>query len=79
MSPQLLARCAQAIRDIDRVTPHPLSAEEQAAAVLGVVFPQRPKPSECRHNAGFVQFEGDTFCRLCDRIEEFCVPKQNPA
>jgi len=29
-----VAACAQAIRDLDRVTPRPLTAEDQARAVL---------------------------------------------
>ena len=29
-----VAACAQAIRDLDRITPHPLTAEDQARAVL---------------------------------------------
>lgn len=70
----LLRECAQAIRDLDRITPHPLSPEEQAGAVLAVVFPRRPTPAECGHAAGFVQYEGDTFCRTCGQVEELCKP-----
>jgi hypothetical protein len=70
----LLSKCAQAIRDLDRITPHPLSAEEQASAVLAVVFPQRTPPSECGHAAGYWQHEGDTFCRTCGQVEELCKP-----
>lgn len=29
-----IAACAKAIRDLDRITPHPLTAEDQARAVL---------------------------------------------
>ncbi|HLP00614.1 MAG TPA: hypothetical protein VK163_01215 [Opitutaceae bacterium] len=67
-------RCAQAIRDLDRDTPHPLSAEEQAGAVLAVVMPPRPKPGACHHTAGFWQFEGETYCKTCGENEERCKP-----
>ncbi len=40
-----VAACAQAIRDLDRITPRPLTAEDQARAVLCFLANNRDVPT----------------------------------
>lgn len=51
-----------------------LAAEAQCTGKMPEIPESASGPAECSHSAGFYQFEGDTFCRTCEAVEERCQP-----